>query len=212
MRNSDSATMTRSSTSTDGHHPQLLAHTSIVDGYDFNRNRSTESTENALSGKTPSDDQASSSSYLPVCSCTSFGSAAAEDRGVPISPKKLPQTPPRDRGSPYRPGVSALGLEEEEPLDNHGRFGVLLPRSTVKQPFLSDREDSLSSGRGAPSRRPFLRPSSWRHKEEDHGSSIFRSSPMMLSGGSVEMSRENDSYYTIQRSFAFDDDNSDSEL
>jgi len=210
MRIRNSATMTRSSTSSNGHHPQLLARTTITEGYDFNRNRSTESTENTLSGKSSSDAQASSSSssFVPISSCTSF-----EDRGVPISPKKLPQTPPRDHGSPYRPGTSDMGHEEEEPLGNYGRWGVLLPPSTVKQPFLCDREDSLTSGCGVPSRMPFLRPSSWRQKEEDHGSSIYRSSPIMLSNESVSMSRENDSHYTIQRSFAFDDDNnSDSEL
>lgn len=63
----------------------------------------------------------------------------------------------------------------------------------------------------------FLRPSSsssLRHNEEDYGgSSIFRSSPMLQSQQYPEgsLSRERDSYYTIQRSPAFDDDNDSDE-
>lgn len=175
MRNS-STSIARSSGNATHRNPQLLA-------YDFDRARSSESTENAMATKVPSN----SSSSAMDCSFTS--SATAEDRGVPVSPKKLPQTPPRDRGSPYRPH----GPERQEQL--------LQPRSNLGQPFLSPR--SNSSG---PLSQPFLRPSSWRHKEEDHGS-IFRSpGPVALSGGHNE-------YCSIQRSYAFDEDDvSDSEL
>mmetsp|Transcript_13736 Transcript_13736/g.34524 ORF Transcript_13736/g.34524 Transcript_13736/m.34524 type:complete len:184 (+) Transcript_13736:143-694(+) len=183
MRNS-SSTIARSSASVT--HPQLLAHSTIADGYDFNRARSSESTENALTAKAPS---ASASSEFSAIDSSFASSATAEDRGVPVSPKKLPPTPPRDRGSPYRP-------HEPERQDR-----LLQPRSNIGQSFLSPR--SPSSG---PLSQPFLRPSSWRHKEEDHGS-IFRSpAPVATSG-------EDEGYFTIQRSYAFDeDDASDSEL
>ena len=189
MRNSNSTSMTQSCTGTTQRHPQLMAHSTIAEGYHFNRARSTESTENALAGKVPSADTAA-----PESDSSSYASSFIEDRGVPVSPKKLPPTPPRDHGSPYR----------QAPVQPQDR--LLQPRSaTIGQPFLSSQ---LSAGP-----QPFLRPSSWRHKEEDHGSSIFRSPLDLDSQGPDVMSRDHQNFYTIQRSYAFDDgDESDSEL
>ncbi len=176
MRNSSNNSIARSSGSARHHHPQLLA-------YDFDRARSSESTENALASKT------TSTSTSAVIDSSFASSATAEDRGVPVSPKKLPQTPPRDRGSPYRPQAP----ERQERL--------LQSRSNLGQPFLSPPSHSSTT-----LSQPFLRPSSWRHKEEDNGS-IFRSP------GPAVMSGQHDSYFAIQRSYAFDeDDESDSEL
>ena len=180
MRNSNSTAMGRSSASTSQRQPQLMTHSTIAEGYDFNRARSSESTENAMAGKdtttsVPSQ-VTSSSSSSSVCSF--------EDRGVPVSPKILPPTPPRDRGSPYRP-QAATARHQAPP-----REGLLQPIS-----LFSERVSS-------PPQQPFLRPSSsWRHKEEEHhGSSVFRSP------GSAVMSRDHESFYTIQRSYAFDED------
>jgi len=182
MRNSGNGTtinVTRSSARTN-HHSQLLTQADIADGYDFNRARSTESTENALAGKVAAP---SEEAVGPLACCETEG------RGVPVSPKKLPPTPPRDNGSPSRPIV-------------HCGLGNVL-----RQPFLPTAS--------APS-KPFLRPSSWRRqKEKNHDAevefgvevpSIFRtSSPGIASA----VSREDDSYYVIQRSLAFDDDDDD---
>lgn len=161
--------------SSSGSH-QLL----IADDYDFDRVRSTESTENALTiGKV-------SNGGLPTLQASpSFDD---EDRGVPITPKKLPMTPPRDHGSPYRP-------------NNHTEY--------LQQPIFGGiPEDSTSL-----TRQPFLRPATntWRHKEEDihGGASIFRSS---YEFDDVLSSRGHESFYTIQRSMAFDEDDDDMEV
>lgn len=187
MRNSHSTSMARSAASTT--HSQLMTHSTIAEGYGFNRARSSESTEDALAGKP-------SAAAAALTVATSFDASEAEDRGVPMSPKKLPPTPPRDHGSPYRPQAAAAAVSSSQ-HPSQDRF--LQPRSTF-QPFLSSSTSS--------SQQPFLRPSSWRHKEEDHGASIFRDS-----SGHDSMSREHQGFYTIQRSYAFDeDDESDSEF
>lgn len=216
MRNSNKSgtiNMTRSSVRTT-HHPQLLFQADIADGYDFNRARSTESTENTLAGKdaiaASTAAAATAAAAQPSSSFFATGPPPSEGRGVPISPIKLPPTPPRDHGSPYRPPSSVSG--------SRGGMGVL------RQPF-------LPTPGGRPS-RPFLRPSSWRHnngggmnsnmnsnknEEEDdlvhiHRSSIFRSpssSPLSSPGIPAPLSREDDSCYAIQRSMAFDYDDDD---
>jgi len=241
MRNTTNTTMTQSSstsTTHQHHHPHpLLTHTTTTivdgysnyDGYDFNRARSTESTENTLpnNGKGINNNISSNSNSdarriavvasaaaapeeSSPASC-SF-SSSAEDRGVPISPKKLPQTPPRDHGSPYRPNGSAS--------TSSVGFGMgwMLSPSTVR-PFPSgcdgyscgsDSGSTADDGAAAIS-QPFLRPSSWNRKEDDHAaSSVFRKSPLRSS--SIFLSRESDSDYTIQQSFAFDDDDDDHDV
>lgn len=186
MRNSNINSMTRSSSSTSQRHPQLMTHSQVSDAYDFNRARSSESTENALAGK----EAVSSSVPSTICSVPSV--CSYEDRGVPVSPKKLPPTPPRENSSPYRPQpVSSTTVQDETSL--------LQPRSATGRPFLSGQ--------------PFLRPSSWRHKEEEHqGSPVFRCNFFQEAPSIRTMSRDHEDFYTIQRSFAFDeDDESDSE-
>jgi hypothetical protein len=233
MRNINGTTMAQSSTSTthhNHHHSQLLAQhaqATIVEGYDFGRARSSESTENTLTGKAPkvivSPTRTMSSPPRGAASSsfsTSFSFAAEEEeegRGVPVSPIKMPPTPPRDHGSPYRPGNSALGLTAQAQVTpDHSR--LLQPPSafarsqhhpqsqqflSTEGPFLQPQQQQM---------HPFLRPSSsLRTKEEDQGSSIFRSSPVLHSQHSEGLSRERDSYYTIQRSLAFDEESDDDE-
>ena len=186
MRNSSTASMTRSSSSTSQRHPQLMTHSLISDGYDFNRARSSESTENALAGK----DAVSSSVPSTISSASSV--CSYEDRGVPVSPKKLPPTPPRESSSPYRPQPASSRTAPDE-------TSLLQPRSAPGQSFLSGQ--------------PFLRPSSWRHKEEEHqGSPVFRCNFFQATPSITAMSRDHEDFYIIQRSYAFDeDDESDSE-
>jgi len=179
--------MTRSSASTSQRHPQIT----IAEGYDFSRAQSSESTENARVGK-----GAVASNPFEVAASSSSSVYSIEDRGVPVSPKKLPPTPPRDRGSPYRPQAAAAAAARYQAPP---RDGLLLPSS------FSPKSSATTS---TPPRQPFLRPATWRHKEEEHhGSSVFRSQ------GPAFMSRDHESFYTIQRSYAFDeDDESDSEF
>ena len=224
MRISNNPAMTQSSTSTARHHPQLLAAqhitrvTSIVEGYDFGRARSSESTENTLTGKGGGSSIVTTRTTLsspPRTAVSSSPSFAEEEeaRGVPVSPIKMPPTPPRDHGSPYRPGNfqsahAHAQAQAQVVTPDHSR--LLQPPSAFarsQQPFLQPQQ--LQHHQQMPM-HTFLRPSSssWRQKEEGHGgASIFRSSPMLQSQQYSEgcLSREHDSYYTIQRSPAFDD-------
>jgi len=211
--NSNASALTRSTSgSTTLHHPQLLTQDHIADGYDFNRARSSESTENALAGKPPLSVGVVSSRPRPppsgfASTTTSALASSAEDRGVPISPKKLPPTPPRDHGSPYRPTVP--------PQDStQASFGVVahgLLQPQEEQPFFPGGplpQEQLAPQQQQP-HQPFLRPSSWRHKEDDlNRASVFRESPM-LQQNSILPSREHECFYTIQRTLAFDEDDSD---
>jgi hypothetical protein len=181
MRNSSAASMTRSSSSTSQRHPQLMTHSAISDGYDFNRARSSESTENTLAGKE------AVSAPIPSSISSEASVSSYEDRGVPTTPKRMPPTPPRQNASPYRPQPASSRTAQDE-------SSLLQPRSAPGQSFLSGQ--------------PFLRPSSWRHKEEEHqGSPVFRCNFFQEAP-----SRDHEDFYTIQRSYAFDeDDESDSE-
>lgn len=208
--NSNASALTRSTSgSTTLHHPQLLTRDHIADGYDFNRARSSESTENALAGKLPlaavSRPQPSPSGFASTTTTASqSASSSAEDRGDPISPKNQPPTPPRDHGSPYRPFVP--------PQDSiQAAFGVVahgLLQPQEEQPFFPEGPFPQEQLQQQP-HHPFLRPSSWRHKEEDlNRASVFRESPIFQQN-SMLLSREHECFYTIQRTLAFDEDDSD---
>jgi hypothetical protein len=123
---------------------------------DFNRNRSNESTEAVenMKGNMASNNQYSSS----ASSCSGMSAHSAEGRGVPISPKKMPATPPRDAGSPASYG-----------------YGATPPSS---QPSFF----SSSSAPIFPSMK-MMASSSWRTKDEAQAS-VFRSPPTMLSSRS----------------------------
>ena len=123
---------------------------------DFNRNRSNESTEAVenMKGNMASNNQYSSS----ASSCSGMSAHSAEGRCVPISPKKMPATPPRDAGSPASYGY-------------HGGAGAA-PSSQPPSFF------SNSSAPIFPSMK--MMASSWRTKDEAQAS-VFRSPPTMLS-------------------------------
>ena len=123
---------------------------------DFNRNRSNESTEAVenMKGNMASNNQFSSS----ASSCSGMSAHSAEGRCVPISPKKMPATPPRDAGSPASYGY-------------HGGAGAA-PSSQPPSFF------SNSSAPIFPSMK--MMASSWRTKDEAQAS-VFRSPPTMLS-------------------------------
>ena len=120
---------------------------------DFNRNRSNESTEAVDNSKMLNNNNQYSSS---ASSCSGMSAHSAEGRCVPISPKKMPATPPRDAGSPASFG-----------------YGATPPSS---QPSF------FSSSRGAAPIFPSMKmmSSSWRTKDEAQAS-VFRSPPTMLS-------------------------------
>jgi hypothetical protein len=207
--NSNASALTRSTSgSTTHHHPQLLTQDHIADGYDFNRARSSESTENALAGKPPlavSRPQPPPSGFASTTTASHSASSSAEDRGVPISPKKLPPTPPRDHGSPYRPSVP--------PQDStQAAFGVVaqgLLQPQEEQPFFPGGPLPQEQLQHQQLFQPFLRPSPWRQKEEDlDRASVFRESPI-LQRNSMLPSREQEGFYTIQRTLAFDEGDSD---
>ena len=197
------------------HHPLLQEAPSEQDAYDFNRARSTESTENvhARTGKTRKEatNAASAVAASSAVAATSRGVATKnnthntneygsdcgsyccqeEGRGVPVSPKKMPPTPPRDHGSPFAAARSSPRVS------NTARTTTRRPPSFVEQPFLSDEgfttgtnrnhtntaTTTASVGTGAASTETgtlassgvlppsFLRPSLWRHKRKDHGDS-----------------------------------------
>ena len=122
MRNAfHGKTQPRSSSALASSHDLLLA---PADAYDFQRAGSTESTEAVRAWKIPATTKAAVPWDSP---------ARPEDRGVPVSPKKLPPTPPRDR------------IRYQDEGDD------LLPPSAVQLPRL------VRSGGGT-----FLRPSRHR--------------------------------------------------
>lgn len=180
----------------------------LTSAVDFNRARSSESTENAMN-QTSKNHHSSSMSVASSSAGASF--ASAEGRGVPISPKKMPLTPPRDHGSPYKSA-------QQQHYQHQQHHAYAAPAAAaVRQPFLSSfHQDSSSSS--SPS--PFLRPSnsssssSWRNTQQDDGnnydqvSSIFRSAP---TSASAREDVDAGGFYTLQRCSAFDEDDSDSE-
>ena len=152
----------------------------LTTGIDFNRNRSNESTEAVenMKGNMASNNQFSSS----ASSCSGMSAHSAEGRCVPISPKKMPATPPRDAGSPASYG-----------------FGATPPSS---QPSF------FSSSRGAAPIFPSMKmmASSWRTKDEAQAS-VFRSPPTMLSSRSSSGGGSGiNAFFSIQRCNAFDED------
>lgn len=166
----------RSQTTSSSSKPLNL--TTVVD---FNRNRSNESTEAVDNMKGNMNNQYSSS----ASSCSGMSAHSAEGRCVPISPKKMPATPPRDAGSPASFGYGAGGS----------------PPSS--QPSL------FSSSRGAAPIFPSMKmmASSWCTKDEAQAS-VFRSPPTMLSS----RSGGNNAFISIQRCNAFDEDDEEDEV
>ncbi|VEU43649.1 unnamed protein product [Pseudo-nitzschia multistriata] len=155
--------------------------------YDFNRSRSSESTE-AVHTHHKTEKAKAGASSSPAATPSPTPSAAlvspsvapcayADSRGVPVSPKKIPMTPPRDLSSPFRAFPPApSGLPHQRGLAGAGAAAaaaaatgaatataaVAVPPSPVRQPFLWCSEDSNATGE-RPARRPrsspFLRPS-----------------------------------------------------
>ncbi|OEU06606.1 hypothetical protein FRACYDRAFT_272689 [Fragilariopsis cylindrus CCMP1102] len=146
---------------------------------DFNRNRSNESTEAVgnMKGNIDSNNQFSSS----ASSCSGMSAHSAEGRGVPISPKKMPATPPRDAGSPASFGYGAT------------------PPSSQPSSFFSNSAVPIF-----PSMK--MMASSWRTKDEAQAS-VFRSPPnTMLSSRSSSGGSGINAFFSIQRCNAFDED------
>ena len=147
---------------------------------DFNRNRSNESTEAVenMKGNMASNNQFSSS----ASSCSGMSAHSAEGRGVPISPKKMPATPPRDAGSPAAA---------------YGGYGATPPSSQPS--FFSNSAVPIF-----PSMK--MMASSWRTKDEAQAS-VFRSPPnTMLSSRSSSGGSGINAFFSIQRCNAFDED------
>lgn len=156
---------------------------SASDAYGFQRSGSTESTEavGILGGKRSSSSRFAPSRELPAM-------AVAESRGVPVSPKKLPPTPPREN---YR--------HRRDTADH------LVPPSSVQQPRL------VRSGGAAAAAEGLLRRPHDMQMEREEEAPVFRDScPLLMAAASGSpLSREHPSLYVIQRSMAFDDDDSD---
>ena len=145
---------------------------------DFNRNRSNESTEAVDNSKMMNNNNQYSSS---ASSCSGMSAHSAEGRGVPISPKKMPATPPRDAGSPASYGYGAT------------------PPSPQPSSFFSNSAVPIF-----PSMK--MMASSWRTKDEAQAS-VFRSPPnTMLSSRSSSGSGGINAFFSIQRCNAFDED------
>lgn len=113
--------------------------------------------------------------------------AVAESRGVPVSPKKLPPTPPREN---YR--------HRRDTADH------LVPPSSVQQPRL------VRSGGAAAAEGLLRRPHDMQMEREEEAPVFRDSCPLLMAAASGSpLSREHPSLYVIQRSMAFDDDDSD---
>jgi len=150
---------------------------------DFNRNRSNESTEAVDNSKMMNNNNQYSSS---ASSCSGMSAHSAEGRCVPISPKKMPATPPRDAGSPAA---------------SYGGYGATPPSSQPS--FFSNSAVPIF-----PSMK--MMASSWRTKDEAQAS-VFRSPPTMISSRSSASSGGGNPFYSIQRCNAFDEDDIDDE-
>jgi len=163
----------------------LLLLGSGTDAYGFQRSGSTESTEavGIFGGKR------SSSCFAPSRDLPA-AVTAVESRGVPVSPKKLPPTPPREN---YR---------QRDTSADH-----LVPPSSVQQPRLFR---SGGGGAAAAAEGLFRRPHDMLMEREEEAPVFRDSCPLLMATASGSpLSREHPSLYAIQRSMAFDDDDSD---
>jgi len=227
MRNQ--ATVSVSSSSSQS--PKVELFSSVID---FNRNRSNESTETAIdtmkmNSNKPSNEPfesldlhrrppARSSSSGSACGSYNGGGSSvysAEGRCVPISPKKMPMTPPRDAGSPAgsygSQGGYQYGASGSLPPSQQHSF-LALPRSSR----MSNTNNTNHPAAAAPPTFPF-RPTQQPQQQHSSSSSspyascdlssLFRSSPLPSS------SSDDDNIYSIERCNAFDegDDDDDDE-
>mmetsp|Transcript_539 Transcript_539/g.1342 ORF Transcript_539/g.1342 Transcript_539/m.1342 type:complete len:220 (+) Transcript_539:231-890(+) len=180
--------------------------------YDFNRVRTSESTEPAKDGPSKTTTTTSSTTGTLFSSAASVASSACagqdcDSRGVPISPVKMPPTPPRDSVSPYNPYHKNREQATVGPS----------PSPAVRQPFLSSPQD-LGSGSGRSTL--FLRPSTTQSRigasdtfglstspSSRRSQDIFRPSSRPSQQESVlTASREEEGFYSIHRCSAFDDE------
>ena len=153
---------------------------------DFNRNRSNESTEAVDNMKQGSSMTSNNQYSSSASSCSGMSAHSAEGRCVPISPKKMPATPPRDAGSPASFGYGAT------------------PPSSQPSSFFSNSAVPIF-----PSMK--MMASSWRTKDEAQAS-VFRSPPnTMLSSRSSSGGSGINAFFSIQRCNAFDEDDIDDE-
>jgi hypothetical protein len=160
---------------------------------DFNRNRSNESTEPVDNMKNDNNNKNQFSSS--ASSCSGFSAHSAEGRCVPISPKKMPATPPRDAGSP----ASSYNNNN----NNHHQAGAYGAPGPYQQSFLSCAPPVFPS---------MMMASSWRTKDEAQAS-VFRSPPTLSRSGcgGGGGSGSGNAFFSIQRCNAFDEDDIDNE-
>ena len=198
---------------------------------DFNRNRSTESTEPAheinskktmqstvdaaVTGTSPSGAHNQTHRYSSSISssCAGGSCTSAEGRCIPQSPTYAPPTPPRENiGSPLlRHGHSPSWGGRTTPPP-HQPF--LLPRDSaapLSSTFLLPPPPSSTMGRktGDGPTTSLLASSSWRGVEvasAEQLESLFRSSPR---SEAVSEDDEEDCMYIIHRCNAFDDEDDD---
>jgi len=185
--------------------------------YDLNRVRTSDSTEPAKAGPSKTTTTTSSTTGTWFSSAASVASSACagqdcDSRGVPISPVKMPPTPPRDSVSPYNPFYKNRERATVGPS----------PNPAVRQPFLSSPQDLGSDSGRSPL---FLRPSTTQSRigasdtfglstspssRKSQDQDIFRpSSRSSLQGSVLTGSREEEGYYSIHRCSAFDDESDD---
>lgn len=217
MRNSN----TSHSSKQQSHPQQLMMSPGVfnADGsYDFIHSRSSESTEPAKS--VSSSKTATATSFATNTSMTvapfAYGAGAGanagagadqdiDSRGVPISPKQMPPTPPRDLGSPYNPFSNRIR--------NRAQATVNAGPPAVPQPYLSSPQEPNSVLNRCS--RVILRPSTTAMLTQARPgiSHIFRpSSRSPQYGSNFAASRKEEGFYTIYRCDAFDkDDESDDE-
>jgi len=227
MRNNQQTTSQLSSSS-QSHHPKELF-TSVID---FNRNRSNESTETAnndtikmtttttntkpitiapqsLTFDLPRSPHTRSFSSGSACGSYQSGGGgggssvySAEGRGVPISPKKMPMTPPRDAGSPAGSygshGYQYTAAGCLPPSQQHSFLA--LPRSSAPPSFPFRRSQPQAQQAQQQQQQEYPVVSSSPYTGCDL-SSLFRSAPVSDS----EHSSSLPGCYTLHRCNAFDE-------
>mmetsp|Transcript_37113 Transcript_37113/g.41474 ORF Transcript_37113/g.41474 Transcript_37113/m.41474 type:complete len:257 (-) Transcript_37113:263-1033(-) len=226
MRNNQQTTSL--SSSSQSHHPKELF-SSVID---FNRNRSNESTETAnndtikmtttttntkpitiapqsLTFDLPRSPHTRSFSSGSACGSYQSGGGgcgssiySAEGRGVPISPKKMPMTPPRDAGSPAGSygshGYQYTAAGCLPPSQQHSFLA--LPRSSAPPSFPFRRSQPQAQQAQQQQQQEYPVVSSSPYTGCDL-SSLFRSAPVSDS----EHSSSLPGCYALHRCNAFDE-------
>ena len=127
---------------------------------------------------------------------------SAEGRGVPISPKKKPMTPPRDAGSPagsYGPHGYQYSAAGSLPPSQQHSF-LALPRSSAPPSFPFRRTQPEPQQAQQQQEYPSVSSSPYTGCDL---SSLFRAAPSSASAAS------GDNFFTIERCNAFDEEDYD---